>query len=146
MGSIHHSAPLAVSAEVAWDFLELYSRAEVHVFSSCVAERFEDDHRVVTMADGQEIWERNVTVDPVHRRTSYTMTGLHGSDHHHAEMRIDVDPEGRATLVWVTDYLPHEIAEDRAPVYAGLFSELLAAVDAHSDQGAGQQSAADADQ
>ncbi len=106
MGSIHHMAPLAVSAEVAWDFLELYSRAEVHVFSSCVAERVEDDHRVVTMADGREIWERNVTVDPVHRRTSYTMTGLHRSDHHHAEMRIDVDPEGRATLVWVTDYLP----------------------------------------
>ncbi|MCD4533045.1 hypothetical protein LRP67_02990 [Nocardioides sp. cx-169] len=131
MASIHHRAPLEVSADTAWDFLECYARASVHVFSSCVGERLVDDFRVVTLGDGTEIWERNVTVDPVHRRASYTTPGLHDAEHHHAEMRIEEGADGVAHLVWVTDYLPHSLAEDRAPVYEGLFGDLLAAVNGH---------------
>jgi hypothetical protein len=72
-----------------------------------------------------------VTVDPVHRRTSYTITGLNGAEHHHAELRLDVDADDAVTLVWVTDYLPHELADQRAAGYATLFDELVAAVNAH---------------
>lgn len=132
MASIHHVEELDVSVEVAWDFLERYARAEAHVFSLSVAERMVDDVRVITLADGSEIWERNVTLDPVRRRTVYTMTGLHGSQHHQAEMRIEQTPEGAARIVWVTDYLPHEIADERAPGYLSLFAELVAALNAHS--------------
>jgi hypothetical protein len=35
------------------------------------------------------------------------------------------------TLVWVTDYLPHELAQERAAGYAALFAELVAAVNEH---------------
>lgn len=131
MSSIHLTAELAVPADVAWDFIDRYTRAEVHVFSACVAERAEGEFRVVTLADGQEIWERNVTVDPVRRRAAYTVPGHRGAEHHHAEMRIDVDQEGRVILVWTTDYLPHHLADEAAASYDGLFAELVAATNAH---------------
>uniref|UniRef100_A0AAU2A1C7 Polyketide cyclase n=1 Tax=Streptomyces sp. NBC_00093 TaxID=2975649 RepID=A0AAU2A1C7_9ACTN len=131
MSSIYRSAELDVSADTAWDFIERYTRSEVHVFSLCVAERQEGEYRVVTLADGREIWERNVTVDPVHRRATYTVPGLNGAEHHHAEMRVEVDRHADAHLIWVTDYLPHEIAEERAASYDALFAELVAAVNAH---------------
>jgi hypothetical protein len=132
MSGIYFEAKLpSTSADVAWDFLDRYTRSEVHAFSSCVAERREGEYRVVTLASGQEIWERNVTVDPVHRRASYTIRALNGAEHHHAEMRVDVASDGTVKLVWVTDYLPHEIAGQRAANYAVLFDELVAAVSAH---------------
>lgn len=133
MGSIYFAAQLDVPADVAWDYLDRFSRAEVLPFSSSTAGRLDGEHRVVTMPGGREIWERNVTVDPVHRRTSYTITELNGAEHHHAEMRVDVGTDGTVTLVWVTDYLPHELADQRAAAYAALFDELVAAVKAHGD-------------
>ena len=131
MGSIYHAAQLGVSADLAWDYLDRFTRAEVIPFSSAAAGRRDGEHRVVTMPGGQEIWERNVTVDPVHRRTSYTIQGLNGAEHHHAEIRVEVGADNVVTLVWVTDYLPHELAEQRAAGYAVLFDELIAAVNAH---------------
>ena len=127
MGSIYHSARLDVPADVAWDYLDRFTRAEVIPFSAAGRGRREGEYRVVTMPGGHEIWERNVTVDPVRRRTSYTITGLNGAEHHHAELRVDVGPDDAVTLVWVTDYLPHELADQRAAGYAALFDELVAA-------------------
>jgi hypothetical protein len=132
MGSIYHEARLAVPADVAWDYLDRFTRAEVIPFSASAAGRREGEYRVVTMHGGHEIWERNVTVDPVRRRTSYTIAGLNGAEHHHAELRVDVGADDAVTLVWVTDYLPHELAVQRAAGYAVLFDELVAAVNAHA--------------
>jgi len=131
MGSIYCAAPVDVPADVAWDYLDRFTRAEVLPFSSSAAGRRDGEYRVITMPGGQEIRERIVTVDPARRRTSYTIAGLNGAEHHHAEMRVDVDSNGTVTLVWVTDYLPHEVAEQRAAGYAALFAELVAAVNAH---------------
>ena len=139
MGSIYHSEKLDVPADVAWDYLDRFSRAEVLPFSSSAAGRREGEYRVITMPGGQEIRERIVTVDPVRRRTSYTITGLNDAEHHHAEMRVDVDSDNKVTLVWVTDYLPHELAEQRAAGYAVLFGELVAAVNAHGKAASGDQ-------
>ena len=137
MGSIYHSARLDVPADVAWDYLDRFTRAEVIPFSSAAAGRREGEHRVVTMPGGHEIWERNVTVDPVRRRTSYTIVGLPGVDHHHAELRIDIATDDAAILVWVTDYLPHELADQRAPGYAAMFDELVTAVNKHGKAAGG---------
>ena len=70
MGSIYHAAQLGVSADVAWDYLDRFTRAEVIPFSSAAAGRRDGEHRVVTMPGGQEIWERNVTVDLATRCSS----------------------------------------------------------------------------
>ncbi|ROO87455.1 polyketide cyclase/dehydrase/lipid transport protein [Actinocorallia herbida] len=128
MGSIHRSAHLDVTADEAWDFLDRYTRSEVHVFSMCRAERQEGEYRVVTLHDGTELWERNVTVDPERRRATYTVPGLNGAEHHHAEMRIEAEANGRTRLIWVTDLLPDHLAEDRADTYDTLFAELVTAI------------------
>jgi hypothetical protein len=137
MGSIYFTARIDVPADVAWDYLDRYARAEVLPFSACAAWRLEGEYRVVTMPGGREIWERNVTLDPVRRRTSYAIAGLNGAEHHHAEMRVEVGSDDTVSLVWVTDYLPHELAEQRAAGYAVLFDELVAAVNAHGKAAAG---------
>jgi hypothetical protein len=134
MSSIYFAAPLDVPADAAWDYLDRFARAEVIPFSSAAAGRLEGEYRVVTMPGGQEIQERIVTVDQDRRRASYTIAGL-GADYHHSEMRVDAGADGTVTLVWVTDLLPHELADQRAPGYAALFSELVAAVQAHAKAG-----------
>lgn len=131
MGAVYHTAPLAVQAEVAWDFLDRYTRSEVHVFSSCTSERQVGDYRVVTIVNGDEVWEENVTVDPEHMRAVYRIPGLQGSVHHQAEMRVVNDADGKTSLVWVTDFLPHSIVEEVRDTYEVLFEELVAAVNGH---------------
>lgn len=133
MASIYRSGTVAVSPDVAWAFLEAYSRSEVHVFAAVAVERQVDDHRVVTTVDDREIWERIVTVDPAHRRASYTVSGLDGVEYHHAEMRVDTDADEATTLTWITDLIPHELAEQRGPLYDGMFAELVAAVHAFGE-------------
>jgi hypothetical protein len=127
MGTIYRSGRTDVSADAAWNFLERYARAEVHVFSRCTAERLEGEYRVVNTIDDEEFWERNVTVDPDRRRAVYTVTNFPGAEHHQAEMRV-VEEGGAATLSWTTDVLPNEVAAAMEPVYDVLFAELLAAV------------------
>ena len=131
MAALYYRAPLSVTADVAWDFLDRYTRAEVHVFSSCVAERSVDDYRVVTITDGTEVWEQNITVDPERMRAVYRVPGLAGSEHHQAEMRIETDDAGALHLVWVTDLLPHHLADLMRDTYDTLFTELQAAVNGH---------------
>jgi len=130
MATLYHSARLDVAPDVAWDFLDRYTRSEVHVFSACVAERREGDWRVVTLEDGSELRERNITVDPARMRAVYTVPGMAGAEHHQAEMRVEVDDHG-AALVWVTDVLPASLTDDIADMYVVLFAELVHAVNAH---------------
>jgi hypothetical protein len=131
MATILHSAAVQVPADVAWDFLDRYTRAEVHVFSACVREFQDGDDRVVVLADGTEIREHNITVDPQRRRAVYTVTESLGLQHHQAEMRV-VDGDDRpAVLEWCTDLLPNDTAEMFREFYALMFQELLAAVNGH---------------
>lgn len=123
---------LSASPAAAWDVLDRYSRSELHIFKNCASERQVDDYRVVVTLDGLELWERNITVDPQRRRAVYTVPGIPGIKHHQAEMRIDVDSDGRAILVWTTDLLPHDMAVAMSDVYDALFVDLVAAVEGGS--------------
>jgi hypothetical protein len=130
MATIYHAAPIQVPARVAWDFLERYSRSEVHVFSVCVDEYQDGDYRVVVLADGSEVRERNVSVDPERMRAVYTVPGL-GAEHHQAEMRLVVDGDQRIVLEWCTDVLPDAFAEQLRGTFEPMFQELLNAVNHH---------------
>jgi|GEM_PF-976869 len=131
MATIYRSAELSVPASVAWDFVDRYTRSEVHAFTNCVSERQVDDYRVVVTADGMEIWERNVTVDPEWMRAVYAIPTFPGAEHHQAEMRVVDNGNGRSTLVWITDLLPHELAEAMGPNYDQLMTDLVAAINGH---------------
>jgi hypothetical protein len=114
MATIYQTAELDVPADVAWEWLDRYTRSECHFFDACTDERQEGDYRVVTTIDGQEIWELNVAVDPAHRRASYTIPGLSGSTHHHASMQVFDDGDDTSTLVWVVDMVPDDVIDDEA--------------------------------
>ncbi|HUJ66917.1 MAG TPA: SRPBCC family protein [Acidimicrobiales bacterium] len=131
MATVYHSATLNVSADVAWDFIDRYSRSEVHMFSVCAGERQDGDTRVVILSDGSEVRERNVTVDADRMRAVYTVPGLPGIEHHQAEMRVVMASDGTATLVWCTDVLPDSYAELLRGVYPSMFEEMVAAVNGH---------------
>jgi hypothetical protein len=131
MASIDHRGSVRVPAAVAWDFLARYSRAEVHVFSACIREYLDGDDRVVVLADGTKVRERNVTVDVEQMRAAYTVVDFLGAEHHQAEMRVEDTADG-VVLVWCTDVLPHSLADVLRDTYASMFGELLAAVDAHT--------------
>jgi hypothetical protein len=141
VGSIYNAAEVDVTADVAWDYLDRFTRGEVLPFSSLVAGVADGEDRVFTVANGTQVRERNVTVDPVRRRASYFIVGS-GAEHHHAEMRVETDSSGAVTVVWVTDYLPHELADKRAPVIEKLFPALIAAVNAHASQAGAPESGA----
>lgn len=46
-------------------------------------------------------------------------------------MRVESEPDGRARLVWTTDFYPGRIAEQHEETYDVLFVELVAAANAH---------------
>jgi hypothetical protein len=131
LATVYYCATLTVPAAVAWDFVDRYTRSEVHVFSVCAREYQDGDTRVVQLEDGTEVRERNVTVDSHRMRAVYTVPGLPGVEHHQAEMRVIEDPRGLARLEWCTDVLPQEYAEQLPDVYGPMFEELLAAVNGH---------------
>jgi hypothetical protein len=101
------------------------------MFSVCVGERQEAETRIVELADGTEVRERIITVDPTRMRAVYTVPGLPGVEHHQAEMRVLEDSDRTARLEWCTDVLPHEYAEQLRRVYAPMFAEMVTAVNGH---------------
>jgi hypothetical protein len=131
LATVYHCATLKVPAEVAWDFVDRYTRSEVHIFSVCVREYEDGDTRVVVLGDGTEVRELSVTVDPERMRAVYTVPGLPGVEHHQAEMRVVELPDEVARLEWCTDVLPNEYAEQIRGMYGPMFDELVAAVNAH---------------
>lgn len=131
MATVYYSATLGVPARVAWDFIDRYTRSEVHIFSVCTREYQDGDTRVVELGDGSEVRERNVAVDSERMRAVYTVPGLPGVEHHQAEMRVVQEPGGIARLEWCTDVLPHEYAEQLRGVYGPMFDELVAGVNRH---------------
>ena len=69
-------------------------------------------------------------MDPGLRRAAYTIPDVPGAEHHHAVMQVVEDATGVATLLWVTDFRPDELAVARAAMYDTLFEELKAVVEA----------------
>ncbi|MGD9796448.1 MAG: SRPBCC family protein [Acidimicrobiia bacterium] len=128
MGTIYCKAHIDVPAAKAWDFLDRYTRSENHIFSNCVSERQDGEYRVVTTVDGMEIWELNVSVDAENMRASYTIPGLLGAEHHHASMQVLDDGTDGCMLVWITDFRPHDWAEEIRPFYDVMFAEMIAAI------------------
>jgi len=142
VASIYNSARLSIDAKEAWDFLDKYTRSEVHVFADSRAERLEHvtsqdatkerpagSYRVVTHLEGEDFWELNVSVDPEHMRAAYTVPGLFGATFHAASMQVVDDGNPGCVLIWITDVLPDSFASDLGEYYVGLFDELVAAVE-----------------
>jgi carbon monoxide dehydrogenase subunit G len=76
------------------------------------AARVEGDHRFLTMPDGTQVRELILAVDHNIRRMAYTVTEGQRLPltYHHAAFQVFEEGD-RTRLVWVTDILPHAMAD-----------------------------------
>lgn len=109
MGIVMKSAQLSVSADAAWEVVELFMRGEIRVFSFVEAIRTEGPLRTVISRGGSlEQPELNITVDPEHRYASYALleSPYWTGSFHHASMRVFDTGDGRSRFEWITDVAP----------------------------------------
>ncbi|MEV7184356.1 SRPBCC family protein [Kitasatospora sp. NPDC093102] len=75
--------------------------------------RIEGDVRYLTMPGGAVIRELIVSIDDDLRRLAYS--AVEGFKipltHHHASFQVLPESPGRCRLLWTTDVLPHELAD-----------------------------------
>ncbi len=60
--------------------------------------------------------ERILDVNEQIHRVAYTALDGPGMSYHHASMQVVEDGPGRCEFIWITDFLPPEIAEALTPL------------------------------
>ena len=106
MASIRKEFRVARDPVLVWDVFAdvgaVHSRLATGFVTNCRLEG--DDARIVTFANGVEVRELIVDVDPQRRRLAYSVSGGSAS-HHHASFEVLSDEAG-SRVVWKTDLLP----------------------------------------
>jgi hypothetical protein len=112
MAAVHEEFLVEASPELVWAAVREVG-AERRVFRGVLTESHRtDDGRVVTFASGAVVREVVVDLDDARRRLAYTaVEGPLGTSHHHSTLQVHPADDGRARVVWVTDVLPHALAE-----------------------------------
>jgi hypothetical protein len=116
MASIHEELAVEVAAEEAWAALRLIG--EPHkLFAPVLTDgQLDGDTRTVTFANGMVLQERILDVDDERRRMAYSAVDAPGTTYHHASMEVVEAGPGRCRFVWVTDFLPPDIAGNLKPL------------------------------
>ena len=112
MASIIVDTPIAVPADAAWAVIGDWATGPARMAPGWVTDvRTEDDHRIVTFANGAVFRERFIGIDQAARRLAYAISGdaVH-PDHHNAAMQILPDGPTSCRLYWTQDVLPHTLA------------------------------------
>ena len=124
MASIHRSIPIHVPAQQVWAALEdvgaLHTRLVPGFVTDCT---LEGDVRQVSFANGMQVSERIIDVDPQRMRVVWSAAGGRLS-HHNASAQVVPTGEHHCEVIWVADLLPHAMA----PAIAGLIEQGLAAM------------------
>jgi carbon monoxide dehydrogenase subunit G len=118
MASIHKEAPIAAPAEKVWAALRDVGNAHRLFRGVLVDARREGDCRFVTFADGSLVRERIVSIDDERRRVAYAVL-REGVIHHSASMQVFPEAEGSSRFVWISDFLPDDLAASFAPLIEG---------------------------
>jgi len=109
MATITKRIPIATGPDRAWAALRDVGRPHRAFAGVLTDARLDGDRRVVTFANGMVVTEQIVTVDDRDRRLAYTV--LDGPfTHHHASFAVTEAADGGATVTWVTDLLPDDVA------------------------------------
>jgi len=116
MASIHEQLAIEVGADEAWAALRLVGEPHKLFAPVLVDGHLDGDTRTVKFANGMVVQERILDVDDKRRRVAYSAVNGPGMTYHHASMQVlDAGP-GRCVFVWITDFLPAEIAGNLAPL------------------------------
>ena len=116
MASIHEQLTLDVDADKAWAALRLVGEAHKLFNPVLVDAQQHGEIRTVRFANGMVVEERILDVDDERRRVAYAALNGPGMTYHHASMQVlDAGP-GRCLFVWITDFLPPDVAGNLAPL------------------------------
>ena len=115
MASIYKEVLIEVPAEDLWAALRDAGNVQRLFRGVVVDARLEGDARTVTFAAGQVVRERIVAIDDERRRIAYAVV-RDGLVHHNASMQVFADSEGRSQFVWISDFLPDELAASIYPL------------------------------
>jgi hypothetical protein len=116
MASIHKQTIVEVDAATAWAALRQVGEAHTLFAPVLTAARLDGDTRTVTFANGMVVRERILDVDDERKRVAYAALDGPGMAYHHASMQIVESGARRCQFVWITDFLPAELAESLSPL------------------------------
>ena len=116
MASIYKQTTLEVDSETAWTALREVGDAH-KLFAPVLTDgRLNGDTRTVTFANGMVVRERILDVDNERKRVAYTVLDGPGMTYHHASMQIVDAGGGRCRFIWITDFLPGDLAQTLTPL------------------------------
>jgi uncharacterized protein YndB with AHSA1/START domain len=108
MASIRKEIEIDAPPEVVWDAMRdvgaLHTRLVPGFVTDC---KLDGNARIVTFGNGLVAREVIVDVDDEARRVVWTIPEGR-ADHYHASSQV-FSNGGKATVVWVADFLPHEM-------------------------------------
>ena len=111
MASIYKTFLVNAAPEFVWDAIRDVGAVHTRLARAFVTEtRLEGSIRTVTFANGLVAREQIVTVDDENRRVVYGIVGGRPT-HHNASFQVFPGPDGKTTLLWVTDLLPDDVRE-----------------------------------
>jgi uncharacterized protein YndB with AHSA1/START domain len=123
VATVRVEAEINVPSGRVWDAIADVAAVHERLLPGRVADVvMEGDTRILTMPDGWKVRELIISIDHSGRRMAYAVTDGQRLPltYHHAEFQV-VDDGGNSRLVWLTDLLPHTMADAvRARVERGL--------------------------
>ena len=118
MASIHHELLVEVACETAWAMLRKVGEPHTLFAPVLLDAQLDGDTRTVRFANGMVVHERILDVDDSKRRVAYTVLDGPGMTYHHASMQVVEAGRDRCRFVWITDFLPADIAGNLEPLIA----------------------------
>jgi uncharacterized protein YndB with AHSA1/START domain len=123
MATVCVEATVDVPAQRVWEAVADVGAVHRRLLPGRVADaRIKGDVRILTMPDGARIRELILAIDHTIRRMAYTVTEGQRLPltYHHAAFQV-FDEGDHSRLVWLTDVLPHAMADAvRARVERGI--------------------------
>lgn len=109
MASIRKEFEIDASPETVWDAMRdtgaIHKRLVPGFVTDCKMDGA--DARIVTFGNGLVAREVIVDVDDMSRRVVWTIPEGR-ADHYHASSQV-FSKDGKTTVVWIADFLPHEM-------------------------------------
>jgi uncharacterized protein YndB with AHSA1/START domain len=113
MATVRVETDINVSPRRVWDAIADVGAVHQRLLPERVVDaRIEGDTRILTMPDGSRVRELIISVDHSIRRMAYAVTEGQRLPltYHHAAFQV-IDQGDRSRLVWLTDVLPHAMAD-----------------------------------
>jgi hypothetical protein len=109
MASIQKDISIDARAEEVWAAVADFGAVHRRLAPGFVLDaRLDGEARIVTFANGAIARELLVDCDPVKRRLVYAVISER-IQQHSAAVQVFADGEARSRLVWIVDFLPHEL-------------------------------------